>query len=104
MLTPGSRQVDHLTGGTCLKTPQQCIFQTRKEFDELRSLRNSDGGLMRIYFRETNKRGYLTSLSAIGDALLRRAEKLKVKGISSLVDIQKGSLELIEKIQRMANA
>jgi hypothetical protein len=77
------RQVDHLTGGECSKTPTQLIFQHAKEFDDLRSLRNQDGTWMCLYFRETRQEGdFLTSLSVIGKALLMRSQKLGVKGIS----------------------
>jgi len=99
-----SRQVDHLTGGNCSLTPPQLVFETAKEFEELRSLCSADGSWMTIYFRQTKLSGdYLTSLSAIGDALLRRARKLNVKDSERWVQIQKGSLELLRDVQSKAN-
>lgn len=43
-----SRQVAHLIGENCSKTPPQLIHLSA---NELRSFRNQDGTWMRIYFR-----------------------------------------------------
>jgi len=94
-----SRQVAHLTGTACLKTPQQLIFNSAQEFEEIRSLRNKDGTWMRIYYRETQQSTpFLSALSVIGEALLKRAEKLGVQGIEHWVDIQKGSLVVFDEL------
>ena len=58
------------------------MYRTKKDFDELRSLRNPDGTWWRIYFYETNLSGdFMTSLSAIGEALKRNGRELGVDGI-----------------------
>lgn len=72
-----SRQVAHLMGGNCAKTPPQLTYQSAKDFNSLRSLRNPDGTWMRIYFYETDQSGdFLSSISAIGEALKRQGEEL----------------------------
>ena len=75
-----SRQVRHLIGGNCLRTPTQMIFQTAKAFDEMRWLRNQGGTWMRIYFQETAEE-FLASVAAIGEAMWRRSQQLEVTGI-----------------------
>ena len=83
VVTDSRCQVVHLMGKTCLRTPRQLIFDNPQEFEEMRPLSNSDGTWMRIYYRETQQTGggFLSALSAIGDGLFRRAQKLGVEEI-----------------------
>jgi hypothetical protein len=71
-------QKDHLNPAKCSRTPKQLIFDHRREFKELRQLRNLDGSYLRIYFR-TSKKSYggpLPSIAVIGNAIMERMEKL----------------------------
>ena len=52
-------------------TPNPLVFKSRADFHRLRSLRNSDGTWMRIYFRETAA-GPRSAIGAIGAAILKR--------------------------------
>ena len=79
----------------CLKRPQQLTYNRAEDFDEMRSLRNTDGSWMRLYCRGTQQLGsYLTSLSAIGEALLEEAVELAVIGAERWKEIQQGSLSM----------
>jgi hypothetical protein len=60
------RQVAHLTGGNCWKTPHRLIYQTAKDFDELRSLRNPDKTCGAFLFPR-NSAGRRLSYCSIGD-------------------------------------
>ena len=48
--------------------------------------------------RETDDAGFLTSLSVIGEGLLRRACQLGVLGIEKWADIQAGGLQPLRKL------
>jgi hypothetical protein len=87
-------------GEKCLKTPPQLIYHHTKDFDQLRPLRNADNTWMKIYYRTTREDrgfgGFRTSLSAIGEGLLRRAERFGVKDAERWRAITKGSLKMIK--------
>jgi hypothetical protein len=93
-------QVRHLMGGNCLLTPPQLKYNSAKDFNTVRALRNDDGTYMVLYFRLTHQSGaFLTSLSAVGEALLKRGKQLGVNGMEHWATIQKGSLDVINDIR-----
>jgi hypothetical protein len=75
-----------------VKHPKPLGFKSKRDFKEMRSLRNEDGTWMRLYCRSTHQKGdFLSSLSVIGEALLRRAKAVGVEGVSRWMDVKKTS-------------
>ena len=98
-----SLQAEHHIGINCSLTPGQLLFRTAREFDELRSLHSPDGMWLTIYFRQTKLQGaHLTSLSAIGEGLLRRAQRLGVKPAVRWLQNQRGDLQLVDDLNTKA--
>lgn len=92
------RQIAHLYGGNCQKQPSQITYKSVDDFLERRSLRNGDGTWMRLYSRETcHERSYLTSLFAIGSALLKTAIELGVEGTANWMNIKHRSLWVLNQ-------
>ena len=57
-----------------MQNPEQLVFRSVKDLENMRALRNQDGSWMRLYHRSTNRKlDFLSSLSVIGEGLLRRA-------------------------------
>jgi hypothetical protein len=71
-----------LKGEYCERTPDQLVFKTAEEFETMRPLRNRDGSCMRLYC--LSKGSFWTPVSAVSEAMLRRAKDLKVESMISV--------------------